>query len=276
MAQYRNARGSVHRHLRRLSRGRRPARLPPVPRVEVPRRLRRLGGDASSARTATSCSPTPTATGTAPGGCASSRPTASSPRSCTPTPSRRSSARGVAGRHRAVGRRLRAPARRPARAQPLARRLVRRVPRRGAPASARSCSTTSTKRCATCTGSPTTACAAGVLLPGVPPDAPIPPLHARVYDPVWRGVRGARRHRERARRQQLARLRRAPGVAVAVDHGDGVVLAPPAVDVHPGRRLRPVPGAAPRARGAGERLDPRRARRDGQLLRADLAAATSA
>jgi len=26
----------------------------------------------------------------------------------------------------------------------------------------------------------------GVLLPGVPPDAPIPPLHARVYDPVWR------------------------------------------------------------------------------------------
>jgi predicted TIM-barrel fold metal-dependent hydrolase len=26
----------------------------------------------------------------------------------------------------------------------------------------------------------------GVLLPGVPPDAPIPPLHARLYDPVWR------------------------------------------------------------------------------------------
>ena len=26
----------------------------------------------------------------------------------------------------------------------------------------------------------------GVLLPGVPPDAPIPPLHAPVYDPVWR------------------------------------------------------------------------------------------
>ena len=26
----------------------------------------------------------------------------------------------------------------------------------------------------------------GVLLPGVPPDSPIPPLHARVYDPVWR------------------------------------------------------------------------------------------
>jgi predicted TIM-barrel fold metal-dependent hydrolase len=26
----------------------------------------------------------------------------------------------------------------------------------------------------------------GVLLPGVPPDAPIPPLHARIYDPVWR------------------------------------------------------------------------------------------
>jgi predicted TIM-barrel fold metal-dependent hydrolase len=25
----------------------------------------------------------------------------------------------------------------------------------------------------------------GVLLPGVPPDSPIPPLHARVYDPVW-------------------------------------------------------------------------------------------
>ena len=26
----------------------------------------------------------------------------------------------------------------------------------------------------------------GVLLPGVPPDAPIPPLHAPDYDPVWR------------------------------------------------------------------------------------------
>ena len=26
----------------------------------------------------------------------------------------------------------------------------------------------------------------GVLLPGVPPDAPIPPLHSHVYDPVWR------------------------------------------------------------------------------------------
>lgn len=26
----------------------------------------------------------------------------------------------------------------------------------------------------------------GVLLPGVPPDSPIPPLHARRYDPVWR------------------------------------------------------------------------------------------
>ena len=90
------------------------------------------------------------------------------------------------------------------------------------------------------------------------------------------GVRGAWRHRERARRQQLTRLRRAPGVALDVDHGDRVVLAPPAVDVHPGRGLRPVPGAAAGARGAGERLDPRRARHDGQLLRADRAAATSA
>ncbi len=26
----------------------------------------------------------------------------------------------------------------------------------------------------------------GVLLPGVPPGAPVPPLHAHVYDPVWR------------------------------------------------------------------------------------------
>ena len=26
----------------------------------------------------------------------------------------------------------------------------------------------------------------GVLLPGLPPDSPIPPLHARLYDPVWR------------------------------------------------------------------------------------------
>jgi predicted TIM-barrel fold metal-dependent hydrolase len=26
----------------------------------------------------------------------------------------------------------------------------------------------------------------GILLPGMPPDAPIPPLHAPVYDPVWR------------------------------------------------------------------------------------------
>ena len=26
----------------------------------------------------------------------------------------------------------------------------------------------------------------GVLLPGVPPDSPIPPLHAHLYDPVWR------------------------------------------------------------------------------------------
>lgn len=26
----------------------------------------------------------------------------------------------------------------------------------------------------------------GVLLPGMPPDAPVPPLHAPVYDPVWR------------------------------------------------------------------------------------------
>ncbi len=26
----------------------------------------------------------------------------------------------------------------------------------------------------------------GVLLPGMPPGAPLPPLHARVYDPVWR------------------------------------------------------------------------------------------
>jgi predicted TIM-barrel fold metal-dependent hydrolase len=26
----------------------------------------------------------------------------------------------------------------------------------------------------------------GILLPGMPPDAPVPPLHAPVYDPVWR------------------------------------------------------------------------------------------
>ncbi len=26
----------------------------------------------------------------------------------------------------------------------------------------------------------------GVLLPGLPPDSPIPPLHAEIYDPVWR------------------------------------------------------------------------------------------
>ena len=74
----------------------------------------------------------------------------------------------------------------------------------------------------------------GVLLPGVPPGSPIPPLHARVRPGVAR-VRGARGHRERARRQQLPRLRRAPRVAVDVAHGDGVVLPPPAVDVHPGR-----------------------------------------
>ena len=56
----------------------------------------------------------------------------------------------------------------------------------------------------------------GVLLPGVPPGAPIPPLHARAVRPGVARVRGARRDRERARRQQLTRLRRAPGVAVDV------------------------------------------------------------
>ena len=96
----------------------------------------------------------------------------------------------------------------------------------------------------------------GVLLPGVPPDAPIPPLHARVYDPVWRACEERGVVRERARREQLARLRRAPGVALDVAHGGGVVLAPPAVDVHPVRRVRPVPAAAARARRAGQRLDP--------------------
>ena len=111
----------------------------------------------------------------------------------------------------------------------------------------------------------------GVLLPGVPPDAPHP---AAARTPVRPGVarlRGARRERERTRRQQLTRLRRAPGVALDVDRRDGLVLAPPAVDVHPGRGVRPLPGAPPRARRAGECLDPGRARRDGQLLRADRA-----
>ena len=55
-----------------------------------------------------------------------------------------------------------------------------------------------------------------------------------------------------------------------------MVLAPAAVDVHHERRLRPVPEAAPRARRAGQRLDPRRARHDGRLLRTRSPTATSA
>ena len=161
---------------------------------------------------------------------------------------------------RAERRGLPPPPRRPARPQPVARRVVRRVPRpagrhRPDPAERRRRSGR-----ATSTGSPTTACAAACCCPGIPPGAPIAPMHAPVYDPVWQACEERGVDRERARRQPLPRLRRVPGVAVDVADGDLVVLAPAAVDLHHERRLRPVPDAAPRARRAGQRLDPRGAR----------------
>ena len=110
--------------------------------------------------------------------------------------------------------------------------VVRRVPRASAPASARSCSTTSTKRSPTCTGSPTTACAAACCCRACRPGSPIPPLHAPDVRPGVAGVRGAgRAHRPRTA-AAAPRLRRVPRVAVDVADGDRLVLAPAAVDVH--------------------------------------------
>ena len=103
--------------------------------------------------------------------CATSRPTASSPRSSTRTPCRRSSPRAGSrrSRRRPTSSRCASPA-----CAPTTAGSPRGAPSSpaDAPASARSCSTTSTKPCATCTGSPTTACAAASCCPASRPARP--------------------------------------------------------------------------------------------------------
>ena len=81
--------------------------------------------------------------------------------------------------------RLRAAARRPPRAQPVARRLVRRVPERRAGIGQILLNDVD-EAVRDVHWIADHGLRGGVLLPGVPPDAPIPPLHARLYDPVWR------------------------------------------------------------------------------------------
>ena len=111
----------------------------------------------------------------------------------------------------------------------------------------------------------------GVLLPGVPPDAPIPPLHARLYDPVWRAC------------EERGVIVNAHGGSSSPDYGEHPASLSMWIVETAWFSHRPLwtfilagvfdrfPALAPRARRAGEWLDPGRARRDGRLLRADRA-----
>ena len=171
-------------------------------------------------------------------GCASSRTTASSPRCSSRTRSRRSSRRATCSARPPADDEYELRWAGPQGAQPLAGRLLRRDARAGAPGWRRCSSTTSTTRSPRSSGRPSRGCAAGILLPGVPPDSGLPPIYSRAYDRLWAGVPGPRHADQQPQRRRRpragARRHRHGGV-----HGRaGMVLAPRVLAHGHRRRVR--------------------------------------
>ena len=104
-------------------------------------------------------------------------------------------------------------------------------------------------------------CAAGILLPGVPPDSALPPIYTRDVRPALGRVPGPR-HAD----QQPQRRRRSGTGARRHRHGRvhgraGVVLAPRVLAHGHRRRVRPVPGHQADPHRAVERVGSRHPRR---------------
>ena len=182
-------------HHRRQPRRWQPRAVPRVPRPRSTATTSTPGATSTRTRSRTSRTPTSaSATGTATCATSSSTTTASSARSSSPTPCRRSSRASCSS-----------PSRRRPRTTSTATPGVQAHNRwladycspeaRGAaPASARSSSTTSTTPSPTCSGARRTACAAACssAIPPITADW-LKPLYDPYYDPLWAGVRGARR-----------------------------------------------------------------------------------
>ena len=162
-----------------------------VPRVEVPRRVRRLGGDV---REPVRRPARPTRV-----------PQLGQRRAPARARGRRRRRRGALPQHdpavlpvgepagpAAGRRRVRAALGRAQGAQPLAGRLLRRDARAVGRAWPRSSSTTSTTRWPRSSGPPSQGLFGGILLPGVPPDSDLPPLLPRRLRPDLGGVPGPR------------------------------------------------------------------------------------
>ena len=176
----------------------------------------------------------------------------------------------LTGGDRAVGRRLRAPPRRTARTQPLARRLVRGVPGRRAGIGQMLLNDVE-EAVRDVHWIADHGLRGGVLLPGVPPDSPIPPLHARLYDPVWHAC------------EERGVIVNAHGGSSSPDYGEHPATLSLWIMEAAWFSHRPLwtfilagvfdrfPNLRLVLAEQGSGWIPRRARRDGQLLRPDLA-----
>ena len=130
-------------------------------------------------------------------------------------------------------------------------------PRRAAPASARSSSTTSTPRSPRCGGSHDHGLRGGVLIPGIPDDSDLPPYYSDHYDRLWAvceelGV-VVNHHTAGSGIPDYGKY---PCVDGPVDDRDAVVRAPAVLAARDERCVRALPEPQARAHRAGLRLDP--------------------
>ena len=141
--------------------------------------------------------------------------------------------------------------------QPLAGRLLQPGARAAAPASPRSCCTTSTRRCREIEWAKANGLTGGVLLPGAPPGSGVPPLYAPGLRTDLGGVRGPRHADQPPQRQRRARHGPVPGGPDDVPARGHVVGPPRPLAPHLLGRDGAPPHAAVRLHRAGHGVDPR-------------------
>ncbi len=178
--------GELHDHLGRRPRRGRDPRVPRLPRIGVPRRLRRVGRRLPGAVRRPRGTRREPQLGQRPSTGTSSRTTASSPRCCSRTPSHPSTPAA-----RSPPRHLRRTPVTSTNGGPACARTTAGSPtsarRRpgGAPASRRSCSTTSTPRSPRSAGRRTPASPAACCCRARHRAPASQPLYKPVYEPIW-------------------------------------------------------------------------------------------